>query len=109
VRTQKRKQPAFRENAEVNRRLNPRAIRQEGATLGIVKGIECRGSRRMESLLAGSWEHGQAVPAKFNFWVFHEHPAKGIAESVSLIVDLIGCSGEVRLRARHNTDFWRRF
>jgi hypothetical protein len=63
--------------------------------------------------------------------LFHEHPAKGIAEGVGLIVDLIGRSGEVRLCARHlashrhgtyelldlwrdgggahNTDFWRRF
>lgn len=54
MRTQKRKQPAFRENAKSNQRLNTRAIRWEGATLGIVKGIECKGSGRMESLL----DHG---------------------------------------------------
>ena len=51
---QKRKQPAFRENAKSNQRLNLWAIRQEGATLGIVKAIECRGSGRMESSL----DHG---------------------------------------------------
>jgi len=49
--------------------------------------------------------------------LLHEHPAKRIAESVGLIVDLIGCGREVRLRAwhlanyRHGTyellDLWR--
>jgi hypothetical protein len=47
VRTQRQKQRAFRENAEAT--FNHGAIRQQGPTLGIAKGIECRGSRRMES------------------------------------------------------------
>jgi hypothetical protein len=33
--------------------------------------------------------------------LFHEHPSKCVAESVSLVVDLIGCSRQVRLCAWH--------
>jgi hypothetical protein len=33
--------------------------------------------------------------------LFHQHPTKRVAESVGLIMDLICCSGQVRLRTWH--------